>query len=140
MIRGVTLKKIRFITIAVLAVFLLSMPLLSGCGKTAQWADPMVENVLVSINNEDYSSFIKDFGDDLIKEIPQDKYLEVINSIKGDFGKYIEGSKKMFSVNINNNITTTEYNSKFENKDIVQFKFVFEKINDQIKITGFAFE
>ena len=135
-----TLKKIQFITIAVLAVFLLSIPLLSGCGKTAQWADPMVENVLVSINNEDYSSFTKDFGDDLIKEVPMDKYPEVINSIKGDFGKYIEGSKKMFSVNITNNETTAEYNGKFENKDTVQFRFVFEKTNDQTKITGFAFE
>ena len=135
-----TLKKIRFITIAVLAVFLLSIPLLSGCGKTAQWADPMVENVLVSINNEDYSSFTKDFGDDLISEVPQDKFPDVINSVKGDFGKYIEGSKKMFSVNITNNETTAEYNGKFENKDTVQFKFVFEKTNDQTKITGFAFE
>ena len=134
------MKKIQFITIAVLAVFLLSMLLLSGCGKVAQWADPMVENVLVSINNEDYSSFIKDFGDNLIQEIPKDKFPEVVSSIKGDFGKYIEGSKKMFSVNISNNITTTEYNGKFENKDTVQFKFVFDKINDQIKITGFAFE
>ena len=134
------MKKIQFITIAVLAVFLLSIPLLSGCGKVAQWADPLVENVLMSINNEDYSSFIKDFGDDLVKEIPQDKFPEVINSVKGDFGKYIKGSKKIFSVNIINNITTTEYKGKFENKDTVQFKFVFEKINDQIKITGFAFE
>jgi len=32
-----TLKKIQFILIAVLAVFLLSMPLLSGCGKVAQF-------------------------------------------------------------------------------------------------------
>ena len=134
------MKKIQFITIAVLAVFLLSIPLLSGCGKTAQWADPMVENVLVSINNEDYSSFIKDFGDDLIKEISEDKFPEIIGSIKGDFGKYIGGSKKMFSVNITNNETTAEYNGKFENKDTVQFKFVFEKTNDQTKITGFAFE
>lgn len=116
------------------------MSLLSGCGKTAQWADPMVENVLVSINNEDYSSFIKDFGDDLIKEIPKDAFPDVVSSIKGDFGKYIEGSKKIFSVNIVNNETTTEYNGKFGNKDTVQFKFVFDKINDQIKITGFAFE
>lgn len=134
------MKKIQFITIAVLAVFLLSMPLLSGCGKTAQWADPLVENVLVSINNEDYSSFIKDFGDGLISEIPQDKFADVVNSVKGDSGKYIEGSKKMFSVNITNNETTTEYNGKFENKGTVQFKFVFEKTNNQTKITGFAFE
>ena len=134
------MKKIQFITIAVLAVLLLSMPLFSGCGKTAQWADPIVENVLVSINNEDYSSFIKDFGDALIKEISQDNFPEVINSVKGDFGKYIENSKKMHSVNIANNVTTAEYNGKFENKDAVQFKFVFEKINDQIMITGFAFE
>jgi hypothetical protein len=138
--RGMTLKKIQFLTIAVLAVFLLSIPLLSGCGKTAQWADPMVENVLVSINNEDYSSFTKDFGDDLIKEIPEDKFPEIIGFVKGDFGKYIGGSKKMFSVNITNNETTAEYNGKFENKDTVQFKFVFEKTNDQTKITGFAFE
>lgn len=134
------MKKIQFIVIAILAVFLLSMFLLSGCGKTAQWADPMVENVLVSINNEDYSSFIKDFGDDLIKEIPKDAFPDVVSSIKGDFGKYIEGSKKMFSVNIVNNETTTEYNGKFGNKDTVQFRFVFDKINDQIKITGFTFE
>jgi hypothetical protein len=134
------LKKIKFIIITVLAVFLLSMPLLSGCGKVAQWADPMVENVLTSINNEDYKSFIKDFGDNLIKEIPQDRFSEVINSIKGDFGKYIGDSKKMFSVNISNSVTTAKYKGKFENKDIVQFKFVFEKINDQIKITGFAVE
>lgn len=140
MIRGVTLKKYKFITLAILAIFLFSIPLLSGCGKVAQWADPMVENVLVSINNEDYSSFIKDFGDDLIKEIPKDRFAEITSAVKGDFGKYIVGSKKMFSVNITNNETTAEYNGKFENKGTVQFRFVFEKINDQIKITGFAFE
>ena len=134
------MKKIQFIIIATLAVFLLSIPLLSGCSKVAQWADPMVENILISINNEDYSSFIKDFGDDLIKEIPKDKFPEVVNSVRGDFGKYIEGSKKMFSVNISNNVTTAEYNGKFEKKDTVQFKFVFDKINNQIKISGFAVE
>jgi hypothetical protein len=140
MIRGVAMKKIQFIKIVVLAVFLLSMFIIPGCGKTAQWADPMVENVLVSINNEDYLSFIKDFGDGLISEIPESAFPDVINFVKGDFGKYIEGSKKMFSVNIVNNETTTEYNSKFEKNDSVQFKFVFEKTNDQKKITGFAFE
>ena len=134
------MKKIQFITIAVLAVFLLSTLLLSGCGKTAEWADPMVENVLVSINNEDYSSFIKDFGAGLISEIPEESFPDVISSVKGDFGKYIEGSKKMFSVNIVNNETTSEYNGKFEKNDTVKFRFVFEKTNDQTKITGFAFE
>jgi len=134
------LKKIQLITIAIVAVLLLSMLPLSGCGKTAQWADPIVENVIVSINNEDYSSFIKDFGDSLVKEIPQDKFPEVVSSIKGNFGKYIEGSKNMFSVNISNSVTTAEYKGKFENKDSVQFKFVFEKVNNQEKITGFAFE
>ena len=139
-IKGVAMKKIQFITIAVLAVFLLSAFIIPGCGKTAQWADPMVENVLVSINNEDYSGFIKDFGDALISEIPESAFPDVISSVKGDFGNYIEGSKKMFSVNIVNNETTSEYNGKFEKNDSVQFKFVFEKTNDQIKITGFAFE
>ena len=134
------MKKIQLITIAIVAVLLLSMLPLSGCGKTAQWADPIVENVIVSINNEDYSSFIKDFGDSLVKEIPQDKFPEVVSSIKGNFGKYIEGSKNMFSVNISNSVTTAEYKGKFENKDSVQFKFVFEKVNNQEKITGFAFE
>jgi hypothetical protein len=47
---------------------------------------------------------------------------------------------KMFSVNIVNNETTSDYNAKFEKNDSVQFKFVFEKTNDQTKITGFAFE
>jgi hypothetical protein len=54
----------------------------------------MVVNVLVSINNEDYESFIKDFEDGLIKEIPEEQFPEFVNGIKGDFGKYIEGSKK----------------------------------------------
>ena len=134
------MKKIQFIAIAFIAVFLLSIPLLSGCSKVSQWADPLVENVIVSINNEDYSSFVKDFGDSLVKEIPQDKFPEVVSSIKGNFGKYIEGSKNMFSVNISNSVTTAEYKGKFENKDSVQFKFVFEKVNNQEKITGFAFE
>ncbi|MCL5772007.1 MAG: DUF3887 domain-containing protein [Actinobacteria bacterium] len=134
------MRKIKFITIITLVILSLSVALVSGCGKTAQWADPMVENVLVSVNNEDYSGFIKDFGDNLINEIPQDKFPDVISGLKGDFGKYIENSKKMFSVNISNNETTTEYNGKFENKDTVQFKFIFEKTNNQIKITGFAFK
>jgi hypothetical protein len=134
------MKKIQFISLAVLAVLLLSVLQFSGCGKTAQWADPIVENVLISINNEDYSGFIKDFGDDLIKEISKDNFQEVVTSVNGDFGKYIDGSKKIFSVNISNNVTTVEYSGKFENKVSVKFKFVFEKLDDQIKITGFAFE
>ena len=134
------MKKIHYITLTVLLIFLFSLPVLSGCGKVAQWADPMVENVLVSVNNEDYTGFIKDFDQALINEIPQEKFPEVISLTTGLFGKYVEGSLRMNAFNIVNNETTAEYEGKFENKDSVKFKFVFEKNNDQTKITGLAFE
>jgi hypothetical protein len=69
-----------------------------GC-NVSQWAHPYTENILVLLNNEDHTSFSKDFNESLKAEIAQENFPEVLSATIGVFGKYIEGSKKMFSYN-----------------------------------------
>ena len=133
------MKKSKVLLAVLIAVAVLSISSFVGCNVN-QWVHSYTENILVSLNNEDYISFSKDFGESLKAEIAQENFPEVLSATTGVFGKYIEGSKKMFSYNFSNGTTTVEYNCKFEKNDKVQFRVVFEKINDVQKVVGIAIE
>lgn len=133
------MKKSKVFLAVLIALAVLSISSFVGC-NVSQWAHPYTENILVSLNNEDYTSFSKDFDESLKAEITQENFPEVLSATTGVFGKYIESSKKMFSYNFSNGTTTVEYNCKFEKNDKVQFKVVFEKANDVQKVVGIATE
>ena len=137
------MKKIKIYS-AFIIIFLFGtlsiITVLSGCGKVAQWADPITENILVAMNNSDYKSFSMNFDDTMKAELSEDAFPSLLSAVTGQVGNYIEGSKKIVGVNIKNELITATYNAKFEKSEDVIVEITFKKIDGQIKVVGLWFK
>jgi hypothetical protein len=131
-------KLIAFITI--LTIMLVAIPVFTGCGKVAEYADPITENILTAMNNGDYASFAKDFDETMKKELSEAAFPDFLAAVNGSIGNYILGSKKITGVNIENNLTTATYNADFEQMEGVTVTVVFEKIDNKMTVVGLWFE
>lgn len=134
-------NKIRLITIiSVVLVLLTALPLISGCGKTAEFADPVLENILISMNNGDYQGFSKDFDANLRAELSEAVFPDFLAAVNGTIGNYVTGSKKITGVNISNGLTTATYKVDFEGMEDVTVDVVFQEIDDMRKVVGLWFK
>ena len=97
------MKRSKLILILALsaAIILIALPTFTGCGKVAEYADPMTENLLIAMNNADYGGFSKDFDDTMKAELNEAAFPDFLAQINGVIGNYKEGSKKIVAVNIN---------------------------------------
>jgi len=135
------MSKVKLIAIiAILAIVMAAVPAFTGCGKVAEFSDPITENILVSMNNGDYAGFSKDFDDVMKRELSEAAFPELLSAVNGSVGNYIEGSKKLTGVNIENNLTTASYTVDFEGMQDVTMDVVFQKIDDQMKVVGLWFQ
>jgi outer membrane murein-binding lipoprotein Lpp len=125
---------------AIMAVLIMAVPVLAGCGSTAKYSDPIAENMLVSMNNGDFAGFSRDFDSNLKAEVTENFFTDLCASISGQLGKYIEDSKKMTGFNIENGITTATYQVDFENQEDFQMRFVYQKVGGEMKLAGFWFD
>ena len=132
-------SKKTLIIVALLAVMLMVIPVLSGCGKVAKYSDPMTENILVSMNNADYAGFSKDFDANMKSELSEDVFPDFITAVNGQLGKYVADSKKMTGVNIENGITTATYKADFELMEDVEVRVVYQNIDGETKVVGLWF-
>jgi hypothetical protein len=133
------IKRIVLITVLI-TILVLAVPVLSGCGSVAKYSDPIAENLLVSMNNGDFTGFSKDFDSSLKAEVSEAVFNDFKTSVTDSLGKYIEGSKKMTGVNIENGITTATYQVDFELQEDYQMRFVYQKIGGEMKLAGFWFD
>ncbi len=69
--------------------------LTAGEIKIKNIVDPVTENYFVSINNEDYVKFSKDFDDGIKEAVTKDNFIQLILQIKNGFGDYIPNSIKL---------------------------------------------
>jgi hypothetical protein len=116
-------------------IIIIALPTLTGCGKVAEYADPITENILISMNKADYAGFSKDFDETMKAELTEAAFPAFLAQINGVIGNYQEGSKKITAVNIVNELTTATYTAIYENAG-VSVEVTFKKINDQMKVVG----
>jgi hypothetical protein len=129
------LKTKIFVILIILSV-LFAMSIFTGCGKVAEYADPITENILVAMNNADYSSFSKDFDETMKNELSEEAFPDFLSAITGQVGNYIEDSKKIVGVNIENELTTAKYTADFEKAEDVSVEVSFK----QMKVVGLWFK
>src|SRR3990170_3367385 len=99
-----------FIILALMAaIILISLPTFTGCGKVAQFSDPITENILISMNKADYAGFSKDFDEIMKAELNEAAFPDFLAQVNGVIGNYKEGSKKIVGVSIENDLTTATY-------------------------------
>ena len=134
------MKHIRILLILILLGILLTIPVLSGCSTVREYSDPMTENILTALNNEDYSNFSKDFDDSMKQEITEENFGDFIAAVDEQFGDYKAGSKKFLGFNYSNGVNTVEYNAEFTKAGEIKVQVIIKKINDQMKVIGLWFK
>jgi hypothetical protein len=142
------------IIIAAAAIFVLFCAGFTSCNKPASQAsaasgaglqikniiDPLTENYFISINNNDYEKFIRDFDDSMKKAVTKDKFAELSLQIKNGIGDYTPNSLKLISIANEQGYTVAHYTLDFSKKNNVKIRMVFSKINNEYKISGQWFE
>jgi hypothetical protein len=78
------------------------------------YADSETENVVVSLNNNNYAGFSKDFDQAMKTLTPETAYVKLYNQIKTLVGDY--QSDQFESLSQNNNIITVLYLAKYSNE------------------------
>lgn len=108
--------------------------------KIKDIVDPITENYFVSINNEDYDKFSKDFDDGMKKAVTKDNFSQLILQIKNGIGDYIPNSIKFVTITSEQGFTAVYYDANFSKKNNIKIKMVFSKINIEYKISGQWFQ
>ena len=133
-------NKLLLILALTVAIILIVLPIFTGCGKVAQFSDPITENILISMNKADYAGFSKDFDETMKAELTEANFPDFLAQINGVIGNYKEGSKKIVGVSIENDLTTATYTADFEKAEDSSVEVTFKKINDQMKVVGLWFK
>jgi hypothetical protein len=141
------LKKIllAFLSLMILLFFCFSFV---SCSKTLNAEEikirdivnPMTENYFVSINNEDYGKFSKDFDDGMKNAVPKENFNQLILPVKDGLGDYVPNSIKLVTIASEKGFTAVYYDADFSRKSDVKIKMVFSKTNNEFKISGQWFQ
>ncbi|SMD00544.1 DUF3887 domain-containing protein [Sporomusa malonica] len=127
----------------VIAIILINLMALSGCSaqqpsaeETKKFADPITENMLLAMNEDNYSRFSQDFDDQMKSALNETQYKNTIPPIKAKIGKYI--SKEFVSIENKDGYIVVLYKTKFsqESGDVI-VRSVFSDKNEKKYISGF---
>ncbi len=99
-----------------------------------RFADSVAENILVSMNKEDYEGFSRDFDSNLKSMLPEKTFPEYIENIFWELDDYIKDSKQLLELNIEDNQIKVIYKVYFENGEYRIFDIFFKEVNNEILV------
>lgn len=134
------MKRIFLVT---LTLFLL---IFSGCtSNTANndelkpKLDPIVENILLSMKNNDYESFIKDMDEKMKATFTKDYFKTMNDKIIPEIGNY--QSKEYWQAQKSGDYMVVFYKAKFDKeKDVVVVKVVLFEKDGKTLVSGLFFD
>jgi len=107
--------------------------------ETKEIADSMTENVLVAMNENNYSHFSEDFDEKMKNFLNETKYQDTLPAIKNTIGNYI--SKEFMCVREKDQYTIVFYKAKFSQEpNDVYVKNMLSENNGKYYISGFGLE
>ena len=131
------------LTAIVALVALAGVVLLTGCLSRNQvdveqvraYADPITENILVGMNEDDYAKYSEHFDATMKNALPEPVCQENNALIQSKIGTYV--SKEYWKVESKNQYTTVYYKATFtQEPDDVIVKVVFQEIAGETKVSG----
>lgn len=132
------MKKI-FVVVVVLFVvstFFGCIPLKTLKESDVTFANEMVENVLLAHNEQNYEMWARNMGEEMLKAVPEEQFVEKFKVVYDKIGKYIPNSKSFIGAFEKNGIIVVQYMAKFTNEEQVKLTFTFKDVNGQKKIVG----
>jgi Protein of unknown function (DUF3887) len=113
-------RRIRLSMLALLCITILT----SACqpAKPASLSNEQIgkvaDNILVSINQNDYQGFIKDFSDQMITAFAEGQFADLRTTLQGTSGNYISCQTDPTLSN-QQDYAVYQYKCKFEKEDVV---------------------
>ncbi|MBU7015572.1 MAG: DUF3887 domain-containing protein [Theionarchaea archaeon] len=107
--------------------------------ESQEWfarAQPMAENILIAVETGDYQSFIRDFSEQMVKEMPEKNFLEVKEKLYSQVGSY--QSLSTLKTTEQRDYVIVYFTAHYE-KDDVTVKLVYRKGDSTYKIEGLWF-
>ena len=134
----------KIITLYIASVALFTVALLcAGClsqnhvdaKQVRTYADPITENILVAINEGNYTQYSEHFDATMKNALPEPVFRENNALITSKIGTYV--SKEYWKVESKNQYTIVYYKATFtqEPNDVI-VKVVFQEIAGETKVSG----
>ncbi len=137
-------KLITIISLSILALILFGCsgtPIaIEGAERDAvlAYSEPMADNELEALNNNDYEAFIKDYDDKMRELTSEESFASLQKLISGKLGKYL--SREVTTVTaVGDEAILLIYSATFEKEDSVTIKLVFQPGGEHL-ITGLWFD
>ena len=131
-----------------IGILTLLVLILSGCinqpleGEERQrWvdiADPIAENILQTLNSNDYQGHIKDYSQEMIDATTPEEFANLKETLDSKIGAYI--SKTPGQVIRDDGYIVVFYSAQFENEDNVTVRVVFKEDDETHKVYGLWFD
>lgn len=99
-------------------------------------AEPMAENILTSIETGDYQSFIKDFSEQMVKEMPEKNFLELKEKLNSQVGSY--QSLSTLKTTEQGEYIIVYFTAHYEKEDMT-VKLVYKNGDSTYKVQGLWF-
>jgi hypothetical protein len=102
------------------------------------YSGEITENLLISLNEQNFSKFSQDFDDGMKKAITQESFeTQFINNIRGKIGDYVPNSKRFYSSSKQAQYTTVVYAAIYtEEPGSVLIQISFQQIEGRPFISG----
>ncbi|SFM15989.1 Protein of unknown function [Pelosinus propionicus DSM 13327] len=99
-------------------------------------ADPATENMLLMLNEGNYSQYSRNFSPQMKAAVPESKFRELNAMIQDTYGTY--RSKEFVSIEIRENYIMVSYKGTFsQEKEPLLIRSVFTQENGKTYISGF---
>jgi len=132
-------------SIYLLCGMLLLVVIFSGCAKEKQidvkqvqkYADPITENILLAMDEDDYAKYSEHFDQSMKNAIPKASFKETNAAIKAKIGNYTSKSKEIQKAEKDDQYTVAIYKAKFtgEAKDVM-VRVVFSENDGKMYVSG----
>jgi len=127
----------------IVVVTIIAVVIFAGCveknqvdvDQTRKYADPITENILLGMSENDYSKYSDHFDQTMKNAMPEAVFNETNTLIKSKIGDYV--SKQFWKVESKDQYTIVYYKARFtEEPEDVIVKVVFQEIMEEMEVSG----
>ncbi|MEA3324769.1 MAG: DUF3887 domain-containing protein [Euryarchaeota archaeon] len=140
--------KSRIVMCAVIVAVIVAATISGGCMEKSgvevddevleevrEYADPVTENMLMAMNEDDYTRYSEDFDQTMKRAMTEAVFDETNAVIRSKIGDY--ASKEFWKAESKDQYTLVYYKAKFTDEPAdVTVKVVFQEINGTMKVSG----
>ncbi len=106
--------------------------------QVVAYADPIAENLLAGLNEDDYTKYSRDFGPEMRQALDEAAFEQNREFVVSRIGLY--ESRRDPVVTESGDFITVTYEAKFEQEDGVAIRFVFKKDDGSHQLQGLWFD